>query len=299
MLAPLPDEILLHILAYLEVDDLLQISRTCHNLRSLACDPILHVERIHHAQYSVEKALIKRPSRASLAPPNAWIFLSKTNVISKQISKSLTKIRLGHNLERRPDVESLIARAILPAACTSYSSPVSPALIQSHRIVQRQRLKDGLGRKLERRPDLSSLVSMNILPEECAQRRMGPNIWAKRRQVIREDLKDTIRAWVQGRGIREQKRKADEIEFSERKTVKSLAQRFMAKKLAVDLETCTDRVSLEKRRAQARWGREVELDRCKEEWRLKANAGCPHPTRAHVLGLKRFWENVSRDAAAV
>jgi hypothetical protein len=289
----LPPEVRLHVLSFLGVDDLLQLSRTSLDLRNLACDPLLHLERIHHASRVVDRALAARPSRAAISPPHAWIWLSKTNVLSKQISKSLTKIRLSHNLERRPTVQDLVARAILPATCTS----VSPGLIQSHRAIQKQRLKDGLGRKLGRRPSVHSLVSLNILPEECATRRMSPTIIAKRRQVMRETLKDGLRAWVEGRGLQAQKRKADEMEFIERRTVKSLAKRFTAKKLAVELETSTDRVDLENRKARARWGREVEVTRRKEERRATSNSGCSHPTRAHVLGLKRFWEGVIRSAA--
>jgi hypothetical protein len=127
---------------------------------------------------------------------------------------------------------------------------------------------------------------------------MSPTIFTKRRQIMRESLKDGLRAWVEGRGIQAQKRKADELEFTERRTVKSLAQRFAAKKLAVDLESSSGRIDLEKRKAQARWGREVEVARRKEEKRANSNTGCSHPTRAHVLGLKRFWEGVIRSAAA-
>lgn len=297
MIQQLPPEVVLRILSFLHVDDLLQLSRTCHELRELACDPVLHLERIHSASYAVDRALARRPTRASISPPNAWIWLSKTNVLSKQISKSLTKIRLSHNLERRPTAQDLVARAILPATCTNYSSTISPVLIQSHRAVQKQRLKDGLGRKLERRPSVHSLVSLNILPQECASRRMSPGIFAKRRQVMRESLKDGLRAWVEGRGIQAQKRKADEMEFTERRTVKSLAQRFSAKKLAVELDSSTGRVGLQNRRAHARWGREVELAR-RKEGRRSSNTGCPHPTRAHVLGLKRFWEGVIRSTTA-
>ena len=294
----LPPEVILHILSFCDVNELLQLSRTCRRLRDFACDPILHLERLHHASRAIDRALALRPTRASISPPHARICLSRTNVLSKQIAKSLTKIRLSHNLERRPTVQDLVARHILPATCTSYSSTVSPALIQSHRAVQKQRLKDGLGRKLERRPSVHSLVSLNIIPQECANRRMSPSIFAKRRQIMRETLKDGLRAWVDGRGLQAQKRKADELEFAERRTVKSLAQRFNGKKLVVELESSTHRIDLEKRKAHARWGREAEIARRKEERRASSNTGCSHPTRAHVLSLKRFWEGVIRSGGA-
>lgn len=298
MLQQLPDELLLKLIWFLDIDDLLQLSRTSHKLRELACDPVFHLERLHYAACAVARALERRPTRAAISPPNAWIWLSKTNVLSRQISKSLCKIRLNHNLERRPSVESLVALNILPNTCTTYLSSVSPALIQSHRAIQKQRLKDGLGRKLERRPSVHSLVSQGILPEECAHRRMSPIILAKRRQIIRESLKDGLRAWVERRGIQAQREKADELEFTERRTVKSLAQRFTAKRLAVESEDYVGCVEVEKRKAQARWGRELELARRREERRAEANGACAHPTRAHVLGLKRFWESVIRSAGS-
>jgi hypothetical protein len=149
---------------------------------------------------------------------------------------------------------------------------------------------------------MSSLVSLNILPEECARHNVAPAIVATRRKVIRESLKDGLRAWVEGRGIQAQKRKADEMDGAERITVKSLVRRFAARKLAQDKpEQChihlSDPVAVEKRRAQARWGREVEVAKMDAERRTAAHGTCAQPTRAHVLGLKRFWEGVIRAAA--
>lgn len=175
---------------------------------------------------------------------------------------------------------------------------------------------------------------------------VSPAIVATRRNVIRETLKDGLRAWVEGRGIQAQKRKADELEATERANVKNLVRRFAARNLAADAE-----LDFGERRRDARrgvlvdggngdgvdvdvglggvrerrrrgspqsappprcWGREAEIARNREEERRKrmgdggraADGGldycgvCPQPTRAHVLGLKRFWEGVIRAAAA-
>ena len=138
---------------------------------------------------------------------------------------------------------------------------------------------------------------MNIMPEECAKRTISPTIFATRRKVIRAEIKDSLKAWVQGRGIQAQKRKADEMEATERSNVKSLAKRFTAKMLE-EQSSSRDPVLLEKKRAQARWGREVESSRRKDERQSSSNGGCAQPTRAHVLGLKRFWEGVIRAASA-
>jgi hypothetical protein len=136
------------------------------------------------------------------------------------------------------------------------------------------------------------------MPEECARQAVSPAIVATRRRVIRESLKDGLRAWVEARGLQAQKRKADEWDALERITVKNLVRRYAAKKLAQELEDKIDPLSLEKRRAQARWGREVEIAKRNEEKRATGTAGaCAQPTRAHVLGLKRFWESAIRNAA--
>ncbi|KAK5196683.1 hypothetical protein LTR96_004311 [Exophiala xenobiotica] len=125
------------------------------------------------------------------------------------------------------------------------------------------------------------------MPEECARRNVSPAIVATRRKVIRESLKDGLRAWVEGRALQAQKRKADEMEAVEKNTVKTLVRRFAAKKLALER---AEKIN------SARWGREIEMARHEEERRVMANGACPQPTRAHVLGLKKFWEGVIRAA---
>jgi len=182
--------------------------------------------------------------------------------------------------------------------------------------------------------------------------------------VIRETLKDGLRAWVEGRGLQAQKRKADELDATERANVKTLVRRFAARKLAADHELDWVRERRKRRAAAAAaatasgaetgnpaspqrsaplppesrqryWGREAEMERAKDRERRErlrhdhpggndahadADSGgvggtpgtgtgtggeypyycgvCPQPTRAHVLGLKRFWEGVIRAAAA-
>ena len=291
----LPPEVIVRVLIFLDIPDLFNISRACHYLRHLACDPLLHHQRLHHASYVISLALAHRPSRSTISPPNAWIWLGKTHVLSRSIAKSLTKIRLSHNLEHRPSASDLVARAILPPTCTNYSSVISPALIQSQQAVERHRLRDGLGRKLDRRPSLNSLVSANILPEECARPSISPAIVATRRRIMKENLKDGLRAWVDRRGVVAQRQRADELDASERRTVKSLVRRFAARKQACDLEVQFDIVAMEKKRAQERWGQRP-THRVVECQQGRINEPCAQPTRAHVLALKRFWEGVSRAA---
>lgn len=288
----LPDEVLLQILSYLAVDDLLQCSRTSHLLRCLAADPVLHHNRLLCASANLQLALSRRRTKASISPPRAWIMLSKTNVMSRSICRSLIRIRLCHSLERRPSTNDLVARAIIPA----YLPHVSPLIVQSQQAIHKNRLKDGLCRKLERRPSVHSLVSMNILPEECVK--ISAGLVATRRRVIKESLKDGLRAWVETRGLKAQHRRALELDDTERQTVKALVRRLTARKLAEELETQSDAISMEKKRAQARWGQALEQQRLKDQRRAFSQGTCTHPTRAHVSGLKRFWEGVIRATSA-
>ena len=301
-LETLPTEVLLHVLSFLSIPDLLSLTRTCHILRHLACDPVLHTHRLHSTSIYLAHTLPNRPSISTLRPPRALILLSRTHVLARSLSRRLVSVRLNHNLSRRPSASSLVERSILPRECTSYSSPVAPALIQSRQAVLRQHLRAGLGRKLERRPSPTSLVSLNILPPECATRTVSPALISTRRQVIRESLKDGLRAWVEGRGVAAQKRKADELDASERTTVKALVRRFTARRLAAaadEVDQRPDAMALEKRRAQVRWGRDADSARVREcEERRRGLGACSQPTRAHVLNLKRFWEGVIHTRAS-
>lgn len=298
----LPPEILLRILSFLAIDDLHSLTRTSHLLRQLSCDPILHVQRLHLASQTLSVSLVHRPSIDTIRPPRALIYLSRTLVLARAVSRSLISVRLNHKLSRRLPADSLVDRAILPRECTSYSSLVAPALIQSRQAVSRERLRLGLGRKLKRRPSLASLVSLNILPAECATRAISPGLVATRRKVIRERLKDGLRAWVEGRAVLAQERKADEVDAQEKTTVKGLVRRYTARRnvALAQAPVTLDVVALEKKTAQAKWGREAGLARKRErerEEKGRVDGLSSQPTRAKVLGLKSFWEGVIRTAA--
>lgn len=289
-LSDLPEELLLLLLSYLDVSDLLQLSRTCYLLRQLATDPILHNARLLYARDDLARRLLQRKTRAQLSPPIAWIWLSRVNVQSRAISRSLVKIRLSHRLDSRPSLQDLVQRSIVPR----YAISISPLLLQSQRAVYKNHLKNGLCRKLQRRPSMNSLASLNIIPEECAKRTISPALIETRRRVIKESLKDGLRGWIENRGLKAQQRRALELDESERSTVKMLVRRLTARKLAQELERKADLASMEKKRAQARWGRAHELQKLKEE---RQGFSQRHPTKVHVSQLRRFWEGVVRPTA--
>lgn len=140
---------------------------------------------------------------------------------------------------------------------------------------------------------MDSLVSSNIIPEECVRRMVSPLLVQTRRRVIKESLKDGLRAWVENRGLKAQQQRIAELNETERADVKLLVRRLTARRLAEELENRVDSVSLDKRRAQARWGRALEVQKLQDERKRKnRELDCLHPTRAHVLSLKRWWEGM-------
>ena len=137
---------------------------------------------------------------------------------------------------------------------------------------------------------MRELVDWNIIPEECAGSRSGkgrmtvsPRLVEARRRIMKEALKNALRNWVERRALLEQKRREGE----ERLGVKALVRRMTVRGMIEDdvsLSGGSGMVS-GKRRVGKRWERDGRGD------------GCSQPTRAHVLGLRRFWEGVTKSAA--
>lgn len=129
------------------------------------------------------------------------------------------------------------------------------------------------------------------MPSEYSQ--ISAGIIDTRRQVIKATLKDGLRAWVESRGLKAQQRRASECDQEERRTVKGLVRRLTARRVAAELESRADAMSMEKKMAQARWGKALEVKRARD----RELNGCSQPTRARVLALKRFWEGMVRTGA--
>ncbi len=102
---------------------------------------------------------------------------------------------------------------------------------------------------------------------------MAPSIISAKRKVERERLKDGLRAWIARRAEVVQKKLALE---REKPSVRSLVQRFG------------------KRAGGGKDGKEVRWGKGGGERRKKGE-----PTRAHVSGLRRFWEGIGREQQAV
>lgn len=142
----LPNEMLLHILSYLDVSDLLATSRTSHHLRTLSLAPILHHYRLRRTRF-ILPPLLSSPGRPSLADLiRRSIFLTHTTVVSRQLGRSLASIRLAHRLAARPPASALIERSVLPAECAPGAGYVAPAIVAKKRAVEKERVKDGLRR---------------------------------------------------------------------------------------------------------------------------------------------------------
>ncbi|KAK7993314.1 activator of hsp90 atpase 1 family protein [Apiospora arundinis] len=148
----LPNEVLMHVLSYLEVCDLLATSRTNRHLRALSLHPLLHNLRLRRARASLPPLLFS-PSRPTLRDLIAkHIFLTHTTQISRRLARNLVAIRLSRRLPLRPSAETLVQRGVLPGECVPRRQEgagvvvVAPGLVAKKRAVERERLKDGLRR---------------------------------------------------------------------------------------------------------------------------------------------------------
>ncbi|KAK2594196.1 hypothetical protein QQS21_008085 [Conoideocrella luteorostrata] len=144
----LPNEVLLHVLGFLDVSDLLATSRTSHLLRSLSLAPILHHYRLRRTR-QVLPPLLTSPGRPTVADLIARsIFLTQTSVVSRRLAWSLNSIRLSKRLAARPSAKALVERCVLPKECVPgmVSVHIAPALVAKRKAIEKERVKDGLRR---------------------------------------------------------------------------------------------------------------------------------------------------------
>jgi len=214
-----PDELVLHILSFLDVPELLNASRINHHTRQLCLDPVLHTARLYRASLTIERYIPIRPSLAELIQDR--IYVTRTTLAARNLGRNLIKIKLNRSLLHRPSAESLVNKGVLPSECV-YSAK---------------------GRWL------------------------APSLVETKRRVEKEKVKDILRGWIE-----EWRRKGSEIrDIGEtRPDVRILVRRFAR--------------SGEREREGQKWGRRMESKEM--------------PTRAKVLGLRRFWEKVGREGVA-
>jgi hypothetical protein len=216
-----PTELLLQILTYLDIPDLLQLTRTTHHLRTLSLDPLLHVYRLRRASFTIETYIPVRTPLTDLLAQR--IYITRTTLAARSLGRDFIRIKLNRMLGRRPSAESLVGRGVLPRECLGLVAGekgyVAPSLIETKRRVERERVKD----------------------------------------VLRHWVEDWRRRGCEkGESVREG-----------RPDVRRMARRFARGKENRDV---------------SRWGA-PGVGREKRE----------APTRAKVLGLRRFWEKVGRE----
>ncbi|KAK2627077.1 hypothetical protein QTJ16_003043 [Diplocarpon rosae] len=136
----LPSELLLHILSFLDIPDLLALTRTSHALRSLSHDPLLHIARLHRASLAIQHSLPLRPSLAELMAHR--IYVTRTTLAARNLGWNLISIKLNRRLLRRPSAEELVGRGVLPRECVVRG--MAPGLVETKRRVERERVKDVL-----------------------------------------------------------------------------------------------------------------------------------------------------------
>ncbi|KAG8631562.1 hypothetical protein KVT40_000702 [Elsinoe batatas] len=157
----LPDEILVSVLYYLDVPELLVVSRTSHHLRALALDPYLHNRRLRLTTLTLPHLLSTRPPLSSLQPPTSAIYLTRTHLAARRLHWSLVCIRLNRSLSRRPGLSSLVSANILPRECCRRdrasgeyvfsASGTGGLVVERKKKVEREKVKEGLRVWLERK----------------------------------------------------------------------------------------------------------------------------------------------------
>ncbi|KAI1636822.1 hypothetical protein F4809DRAFT_607296 [Biscogniauxia mediterranea] len=140
----LPNEILMHILGFLDVCDLLATSRINHHFRTLSLHPTLHAYRLRRAR-TVLPPLLTSPSRPTLPElVSRHIVQTQNALVSRRLARNFAEIGLKRRLRQRPTAATLVERGVLPPECSS--DLVAPGLVARKREVERERLKDGLRR---------------------------------------------------------------------------------------------------------------------------------------------------------
>ncbi|KAF5583257.1 f-box domain protein [Fusarium subglutinans] len=145
-LEDLPNEVLFHIMGFLDVNDLLSTSRTSHLLRDISQAPILHHYRLQRARINLPSRL-SSPSRPTLADLiTRSIFMTHTSIVSRKLARSLVSIRLSRRLAARPSALALVERSVLPKECVPGMSSVhvAPAIVAKKKAIEKERVKDGL-----------------------------------------------------------------------------------------------------------------------------------------------------------
>ncbi|KAH6714253.1 hypothetical protein BKA61DRAFT_735754 [Leptodontidium sp. MPI-SDFR-AT-0119] len=227
-LPTLPSELLLHILSFLDIPDLLTLTRTSHPLRSLSLDPLLHIARLHRASISLSHSLPLRPSLADLMAHR--IYITRTTLAARSLGRNLIRIKLNRQLLKRPSAEELVQLGVLPRECWSKNGGglgLAPALVETKRRVERERVKDTLRGWVEE--------------------------WRRRGSEA-----------LEGRELEQGGQKPD---------VRRMARRF----------------------GRDREGRDRDLGG--QRWGAQRRERREAPTRAKVLGLRRFWERVGREGS--
>lgn len=140
------------------------------------------------------------------------------------------------------------------------------------RNLGRNLIKIKLNRQLLKRPSAEELVELGVLPAECFGHGRGgglaPGLVETKRKIEKERVKDLLRGWVEEWRRRgdERRGKGDE----QKPDVRRIARRFA-------------REGSGSMRDMPMWGRRVDVKEA--------------PTRAKVLGLRRFWEKVGKEGS--
>lgn len=129
---------------------------------------------------------------------------------------------------------------------------------------------------------------------------LSPSLIHAKRLIERERVKDRIRRWVENRGCQELERRLRAEEEESKHSVAGLIRRFVARGKEGEQQTTEDGGRLLSRSAQGSFdiGNGSRKKPVNERWGRGAVNWAERrkrdPTRAHVHGLRRFWEGVGK-----
>jgi len=188
-----PDELLFHILTYLDVPELLNVSRTNHHLRHLCLDPLLHTARLARASLTIERSIPCRPPLSELVQHR--IYISRTSLAARNLGRNLIKIKLNRSLLYRPSAERLVEQGVLPGECLQPN--IAPSLISTKRRIEKEKVKDILrnwieewrrkgsrAAKAEERPDVRILARKFARVNTGDGRELGAMRWTREKREL-------------------------------------------------------------------------------------------------------------------
>ena len=204
-------------------------------------------------------ALPARPPIANLSPPKSFIYLTRTHVLARALSRQLVSIKLAAKLALRPSAADVVTKGILPTECCAKDRSSGEYVVRGGRS-----------------------IDWGLLPA--------------RRELERERVRDSLREWVAGVAVKVVQERGREAEIEDEAEgqikrygrVKSLVRRFTR---------CAGSNNSNWEKGSSPGASRARHERLRRRSKARVPWGRPEPnrdpTRAYVLSMRKFWENMA------